>query len=71
MSELEVKGGNTTATAIAKDAAKRPRTITLTFGDEDDTLYNEIVEDAKADRRSPSQFLVIYLAGNYKSNAAE
>ncbi len=47
-------------------AAAKPKTITLTFGDEDQDLYDAIVTDAKADRRSASQFLVIYLTGNYK-----
>lgn len=67
MAELDVKGGNTTATAIA--AAKKPRTITLTFGDEDVTLYDEIVSDAKADRRSPSLLLVLWLSEHYGSAA--
>lgn len=67
MAELEIKGGNTTATAIA--AAKRPRTITLTFGDEDASLYEEIVADAKADRRSPSLLLVLWLSEHYGSAA--
>ena len=49
----------------------KPKTITLTFGPDDEELYGTIIEDAKADRRSPSQFLVIYLVGNYKSGTTE
>jgi len=54
-----------TKTATAIDP--KPKTITLTFGDEDQGLYETIITDAKADRRSPSQFLVIYLSAHYDS----
>ncbi len=53
------------STKVAAPAAAKPKTITLTFGDEDLDLYEGILADAKADRRSASQYLVIYLAGNY------
>lgn len=42
------------------------RTITLTFSDEDEGLYDEIVLEAKMDRRSPSQYLLLYLSKNHK-----
>ena len=52
-----------TAAAVAK-----PKTITLTFGDEDQGLYESILTDAKADRRSASQYLVIYLSAHYSTD---
>lgn len=43
--------------------ATRP-TITISFAD-DQELYDQIVTDAKADRRTPAQFLLLRLAKKY------
>ncbi len=51
----------------AAPTAPTKRTITLTFGDTDSDLYDSIVADAKNDRRTPSQSLLIYLVNNYGS----
>lgn len=39
-------------------------TITINFAD-DPSLYEQIVTDAKADRRTPAQFLLLHLAKKY------
>ena len=52
----------------ATTVAVKPKTITLTFGEQDHDLYERILVDAKADRRSPSQFLVMHLAATYDGN---
>lgn len=44
-------------------ATTRP-TITISFAD-DQELYDQIVTDAKADRRTPAQFLLLHLAKKY------
>lgn len=49
----------------ASDEASTTRpTITISFAD-DQELYDQIVTDAKADRRTPAQFLLLHLAKKY------
>jgi hypothetical protein len=56
----------TTIKGPSAPARTKTPTITLSFADEDDqTLYEAIVSDAKADRRSVSQFLLIWLSAHY------
>lgn len=48
-------------------AAQDKRTITLTFTDADSALYAQITQDAAADERAVSKYLLRYLKANYKS----
>lgn len=65
MAELEVKGGNTTATAIA---AAKNKTVTLTFSTpEEMQLFAALEADAAEDERSLSKYLVRLLKSSSKS----
>jgi hypothetical protein len=57
----------------AKSTASKtkPNTITLTFGTEDQTLYEAILAEAKADRRTPSQSLLLFLLNNFPHTQTE
>lgn len=66
MAELEIKGGNTAATAIA--AAARNKTVTLTFSTPEELqLFADLEADAVADERSLSKYLVRLLKSSNKS----
>lgn len=65
MAELEVKGGNTTATAIA---AAKNKTVTLTFSTTEELqLFAALEADAAEDERSLSKYLVRLLKSSNKS----
>jgi hypothetical protein len=71
MAELEVKGGNTTATAIARDAAKS-QTVTLTFSKPDEVVvYNELLKAAEDKDYSLSKYIVRVLTGKESFGASE
>lgn len=55
---------------MPKESEPKPskRSITLTFtGDDDIALFDAIEADAIADRRSTSQYLLMWIDKNYKS----
>ena len=59
----------TAAAAAAAEAAKR--TITITFGDKEAAIYDQIVKDAETDDRTEAKYLAIWLRENYKTGTTE
>lgn len=51
--------------------ATEKHTITVTFEGADLSLYELIAADAGEDRRTPAQYVLLYLARNYQQPAAE
>lgn len=49
----------------------KSKTITITFGEEDTPLYNALVEDAKKQRRTLSQYTLLFLLSNYSITDSE
>lgn len=58
---MRIKAENSTVSTASTTI--KP-TITISFAD-DQELYDQIVTDAKADRRTPAQFLLLHLAKKY------
>lgn len=62
----EIKS-TTGPTANQPKSRKLPNRFMLSFGAEDAATYDAIIADAKADRRKPSEYLMIWLGENYSS----
>ena len=62
----EIKS-TTGPTANQPKSRKLPNRFMLSFGAEDAATYDAIIADAKADRRDPGEYLMIWLGKNYSS----
>lgn len=51
----------------ANEAATEKRTITVSFSEEDLSLFESITTDAKSERRTPASYLLFWLVNNYKA----
>lgn len=58
-----------TTAAAAAEAAKR--TITITFGDKEAAIYDQIVKDAADDDRTEAKYLAIWLRENYETGITD
>jgi hypothetical protein len=56
---------STKPAAPADETIDGKRTVTLTFVGEDLELYNQIVEDAEEDERTPSGLLLRFIRKTY------